>query len=237
MLDFSYGAKRQNKCQNELILAAEVILRQSSNQFSQVISATVEILIEYRFLSDLNSQFFYLFESPDYSSASESSARLLAFINQGLTELKPIAFKINFDKICKQLWQRLVDVFDTSVFVDKTRSKLFFGKMHESMEILETLINNQTDGRCYEFMTSLEKYTKLKALLKLQTIDTILLIERFYQRLAQSQSTTISKFDYGKLFCSAYYVCARETLVVTIVRCKSLKAMDQNGLSDPVRFF
>ncbi len=235
MLDFSFGAKRQNKCQNELILAAEIILRQSANQFGQVIHATLEILIENKFLSELNSHFFYLFESPDYSSANQSSARLVSFINKGLVDIKPIAFKINFDKICKQLWQRLVEVFAKNAFVDKKRSKFFFSKMYESMEILEALISNQTDGRCYEYITGLEKYSKLKALLKLQTMDTTHLIQMFYQRLAQSQKTAISKIDYGKLFCSAYYLYAKDTLVVTIIRCKSLKAMDQNGLSDPVR--
>lgn len=99
------------------------------------------------------------------------------------------------------------------LFNYQQRSKLFFAKMYESLDLLASFLANQSDGRTAEYFTNLEKYISLKNKLKLQTCDTTHLIQLFYQKMAGNQKT-LTCAKYGKLYCMAYYSCKRDTLVV-----------------------
>jgi hypothetical protein len=85
--------------------------------------------------------------------------------------------------------------------------------MGEALDILAEFFNANNQGLSKEYLSSSEKFKDLKKYLKLQTIDTLRLIQLYYQEMAAIQ-TSLKSSDYGKLYCRAYYHSKDETLVV-----------------------
>lgn len=107
--------------------------------------------------------------------------------------------------------------------------------MIEAIEILVSLFTFNGQGVPKEQLILTEKHKNLRNYLRLQTFDTPKLIQLYYQDMVNIQ-TSLKSSDYGVLFCRAYYHLKDETLVVEVFKCKGLEPMDNNGLSDPVKF-
>ena len=194
-------------------LNEEVILTIANNVLLQTVSKTLEIIVDYKITCEFESFFFYLFESPESATAQEGVSRLLNHLNAQLCELKSISFKISFDKLIKILWARILDHIELNIISDKSRSRSFFTKMNESVDILINFFSSISEGRTKEYLKSMDKCISLKTRLSLQTHETTHLIQMFYQKMAQMQST-LNTAHYGKFLCQAYYINKKETLVV-----------------------
>lgn len=117
IFDYNYSS---TKTKEEIFLATEAVLATPNTQLIQITAFTLELVVDRKLCADLSEQFFYLFESPEFSPANESVARLLSYLNYGLAEFKSVAYKSNFDKICKMVWNRLLEQFEVNVTADKS---------------------------------------------------------------------------------------------------------------------
>lgn len=68
----------------------------------------------------MESHLFYLFESPESSSAHESVSRLLQYLKTNLIVFKDIALKVNFERLLKSVWTKLLNTIETNIKKDNT---------------------------------------------------------------------------------------------------------------------
>lgn len=69
---------------------------------------------------------FYLFESPESSSAHESVSRLTQYLKSNLISFKDLAFKINFERLLKSVWCRVLNAIEMNVKKDNTVRVIYF---------------------------------------------------------------------------------------------------------------
>jgi hypothetical protein len=108
--------------------------------------------------------------------------------------------------------------------------------MSEALDILVDFFNADNQGLPKDYMLQCERFKELKKYFRLQSIETPKLIQLYYQEMNEIQQSLKSD-EFGSLVCRACYHPKDETLLVEIFKCRNLLPMDQNGLSDPVKYY
>lgn len=126
---------------------------------------------------------------------------------------KDFAFKPNFNRLLRLLWEKLLIEIDNNVKKDDQRSNVFFAKIADALDILVGFFSAENQGLTKEFLQSSERYKQLKKYLKLQTLDTPKLISLYYQEMIAIQNSLKSS-DYGSILCRAFFHSKDDTLVV-----------------------
>lgn len=210
----------------------EAQVNQASEYLSVIIEYILEGIITNKIIPELDPHMFYLLESPESAKAQESTSRIIEYMDNNLGLYKDFAFKPNYSRLLKLLWEKLLVEIENNVKKDDQRSNVFFAKISDSLDILLAFFSADNQGLAKDFLQSSERYKQLKKYLKLQTNETSKLISLYYQEMIAIQNSLKSS-EYGSILCRAFFHSKDDTLVVEVVKCKNLIPMDQNGLSDP----
>jgi hypothetical protein len=201
-----------------------------------------QLIFDCKISQELQPHMFHLFESPENVSLKESVSRIVRYFNVSLPLFNEYTFKINFDRLTILIWTKMLYAFELYINKDYERTPLYFNRISDAVDLIgESLIhfhnlNKKMSTRsCIKdlLFTTNDTYKELKKYLKCLSMDTPKLINAYYVDILQIQNSLKTSL-YGTLICRSYYVKAKEKLIVEILKCKNLKPMDQNGLSDPV---
>lgn len=204
-----------------------------NDSLSVLIDHFIESIIKNHFQKNIDANLFFFYESPENTSAQESLSRLLNFLNTNLGVFKQNLVRINFQKLLKSLWCRIVESIRANMKTDtRMKTVVMLNKTNEAVHILLEFLNADNQGLSREILISNDAYKEFRRVIKIQLTDTNHLLLLYYQEMINIQNS-IKNEDYGVMYCRAYYHTKDETLCVEIIKCKNLIPMDQNGLSDP----
>ena len=130
----------------------ETCISNTSDYLIQVIEQTLDTIVNTKIISDIKAHMFYLFESPESTPAQESISRIVAYLDTNLATYKEYAYKVNFERLLKLIWIKLLGEIDANLKKDD----MVFKKAH--------LIWSKTTGRFRIYFSVLfNKYISIRS--------------------------------------------------------------------------
>ncbi|XP_043289714.1 BAI1-associated protein 3 isoform X2 [Venturia canescens] len=178
----------------------------------------------------LKKTMFHLAWSPDSLPTSEAIAPLLEYLDLHLVALNAALLTTNFNHVLQDVWE--VVLSELSNQMDGSagdKPAMFYERLHEALELLVSFFHAEEKGLTYE-MLRYERYLNVEERLEYHKMDTMLLIDRYYQQRLQDQINTLTA-EYGILTVRAYL--NHDSLCVEVINARDVIPLDPNGFSDP----
>ncbi|KAL5018735.1 hypothetical protein ScPMuIL_004457 [Solemya velum] len=180
---------------------------------------------------DIKKDVFHLNWAPESVPADDAIGDLLEYLDSNLITLNNNLLKTNFDRILESIWVEVLEEFKEVLETEEMKQPLFYQRMFDAIGLLVDFFYANEKGLSMQKILS-EQFKDLRHLLSLHKMDTLSLIETFFENKVQQQKE-LESTEYGILNVRVWYRGDTQTLLVEVLNAKNIIPLDANGLSDP----